>query len=194
MSDSPPENPKPAPDPFSPDSLRITGEINTIGAEKLFTGLKVRKPNKQEYFRVYAGPEYRLVCAILEMKEDREFYLVRPEVLEFLAEDVRHVELCLCQNRQGPLFLWPVPMPGPDGRSNSWHQSAREAASLAEDGWIRMVAVMADGGYAIYRATGNIPEPEWPDKTMAELLKLAFKDGKLIDSAEHPIVQQLNGA
>ena len=54
--------------------------------------------------------------------------------------------------------------------------------------------VMAEGGYSIYRATGAIPDPQWPEKTFQELLQLAFKDGKLIDSEGHPIVQQLNGA
>jgi len=183
-----------APNPFDPNSLRITGDVNTVGAEKMLVRIQVRKPTKQEYFRVLADPAFRLTCAILEIKDEREFYLVTPNVLPALAEDVRHVELRLCQNRQGVIFLWPVPMPGPDGRTNSWHQSAREAASLAEDGWIRMVAVMAEGGYSIYRATGNIPDPDWPDKTLLELLELAFKDGKLIDKEDHTIVQQLNGA
>ena len=80
------------------------------------------------------------------------------------------------------------------GRTNSWHQSAREAASHAEVHWTRMIANMSEGGYSVYRATGEIPDPEWPDKTMPELLELAFKDGKLIDSEDHPIVLQLNGA
>ncbi len=57
-----------------------------------------------------------------------------------------------------------------------------------------MIAVMAEGGYSLYRATGTIPDPEWPEKAMAELLQLAFKEGKLIDSENHPMVQQLNGA
>ena len=182
------------PNPFNPDSLRITGDVNTVGAEKLMVRLAVRKPTKQEYFRVHADPMFRLPCAILEIKEEREFYLVTPDVLPALAEDVRHVELRLCLNRQGVPFMWPVPMPGPDGRSNSWHESAREAASLAEESWLRMIAVMAEGGYSLYRATGTIPDPEWPEKAMAELLQLAFKDGKLIDSENHPMVQQLNGA
>ena len=183
-----------APNPFDPDSLRITGDVNTVGAEKLLVRIAVRKPTKQEYFRVRVDPEFRLTCAILEIKDEREFYLVTPDVLPALAEDVRHVELRLCLNRQGVPFVWPVPMPGPDGRPNSWHQSAREAASLAEESWVRMIAVMAEGGYSLYRATGSIPDPEWPDKSMAELLALAFKDGKLIDTMDHPIVQQLNGA
>ena len=57
-----------------------------------------------------------------------------------------------------------------------------------------MIAVMAEGSYSIYRATGVIPDPHWPDKILEELLELAFKDGKLIDTEDHPIVQQLNGA
>lgn len=182
------------PNPFDPASLRVTGDINTVGAEKLLVRVPVRKPTKQEYFRIHATSEFRLTCAILELKEEREFYLVTPAVLPFLNEDVRQVELRLCQNRQGALFLWPVPMPSPDGRTNSWHESAREAANLAEGSWIRMIAAMSEGSYSIYRAKGSIPDPQWPDKTFQELLQLAFKDGKLIDSENHPVVQQLNGA
>ena len=187
-------SPDSAPNPFDPDSLRITGDVNTVGAEKLLVRLPVRKPTKQEFFRVRVDAEYRLPCAILEIKEEREFYLVTPEALPVLSEDVRHVELRLCLNRQGAPFMWPVPMPGPDGRTNSWHESAREAANRAEKSWIRMIAVMAEGGYSIYIATGTIPDPQWPEKTFQELLQLAFKDGKLIDSEDHPVVQQLNGA
>jgi hypothetical protein len=194
MTDGHDDKRMPAPDPFDPDSLRVSGDVNAIGAEKLLVRIAVRKPTKQEYFRVRTDQEFRLPCAILEIKEEREFYLVTPDVLPALAEDVRHVELRFCQNRQGVPFMWPVPMPGPDGRSNSWHESAREAANLAEESWVRMIAVMAEGGYSLYRATGTIPDPEWPDKSMAELLKLAFRGGKLIDSEDHPIVQQLNGA
>jgi hypothetical protein len=182
------------PNPFDPDSLRITGDVNTVGAEKLLVRVPVRKPTKQEFFRVCTDPEFRLPCAILEIKEEREFYVVAPEVLPVLAEDVRHVELRLCLNRQGVLFMWPVPMPSSDGRTNSWHESAREIAGLAEDGWMRMMAVMAEGGYSVYRAKGSIPDPQWPDKTFQELLQLAFKDGKLINTEDHPIIQQLNGA
>lgn len=194
MSEGSDDKKGPAPNPFNPDSLRITGDVNTIGAEKLLVRVAVRKPTKQEYFRVRTGPEFRLPCAILEIKDEREFYLVTPDVLPVLAEDIRQVELRLCQNRQGVSFMWPVPMPSPDGRTNPWYESARDAANLAEEGWIRMIAVMAEGSYSIYRATGDIPAPQWPDKTLQDVLQLAFKDGKLIDTEDHPIVRQLNGA
>jgi hypothetical protein len=59
---------------------------------------------------------------------------------------------------------------------------------------LRMLANMSGGAYTIYEATGLIPDPHWPKKTMGELLELAFKDGRLIDSEDHPIIQQLRGA
>ncbi|HIJ43035.1 MAG: hypothetical protein QF511_09260 [Rhodospirillales bacterium] len=182
-----------APNPFDPDSLRITGDVNTIGAKKILLRIPVRKPNRQEFFRVNTDPDYRLLCAILELKDEREFYVVTPEVLHILAEDARHVELLLCQNRQGVVFFWPLAVPDQDGRRNSWHESSREAAKLAEANWIRMVANMSEGGYSVYQAKGNIPEPQWPAKTLQELLELAFKEGKRIDSRDHPVVQQLYG-
>lgn len=183
-----------APNPFDPDSLRVTGDINSISAEKVLMRIPVRKPSKQEYFRAHPSPDYRLTCAMLEIKDENEFYILSPELLPALVEDVRHVELRLCQNRQGAVFLWPVPMPSPDGRTNSWNESAREAATLAEDSWIRMVSNRSENAYTVYRAKGEIPDPEWPEKTLQELLELAFKDGKRIDTVDHPIVQQLMGA
>jgi hypothetical protein len=183
-----------APDPFDPRKLRVAGDIAAVGAEKILTRLLVRKPNKQEFFRVNPDPEMRLACAILDLKEEREgIYLVAPDIIPLLAEDVRQVDLRLCLNRQGVAFLWPVPMPGPDGRSNSWHESAREAAALAEASWIRMVASMSEGAYTVFRATGPIPSPEWPELTLRKVLELGFKDGRLIDTADHPILRQLRG-
>ena len=181
------------PNPFDPNSLRVSGNINAIGAEKLLLRVPVRKPNKQEFFRVNPDPEFSLSCTVLEIKEEREYYLVTPAALHVLAEDVRHVELRLSQNRHGGAFFWPVSMPGPDGRTNSWHESARETAKLAEESWMRMIANINESSYSVLKATGSIPDPQWPDKTMAELLKLAFKDGRLIDSEDHPVVKQLYG-
>ena len=155
----------------------------------------MRKPSRQEFFRVIVDPEFRLLCAILELEDgmSRDFYLVTPTALHLIDEDVRHVELLLCQNRQNVTFFWPLPMPSPDGRTNSWHASAREAAKLAEADWIRVVANMSEGGYSVYKATGAIPDPQWPEKTLQELLKLAFKDGMLIDTEDHPVIKQLYG-
>jgi len=183
----------PAPNPFDPETLRVTGDPNTVGVTKLLLQMPARKPNRQEFFRVNSDPNLKMTAAILEIKEEREIYLVSPGALPLLPNDVRFVELSLCQNRQGILFLWPVPLTGQDGRTNSWHESAREAAILAEKHWIRMIANMSAGSYDIFQAADGIPEPLWPGKSLQDLLALAFKDGKLIASEDHPIIKQLSG-
>ena len=66
-------------DPFDPASLRIeTTTEGGSGAKKLLPHVSVRKPHKQEYFRTHPAPEFRASMAILELKEEREVYLVCP--------------------------------------------------------------------------------------------------------------------
>ena len=180
--------------PFDPKHLRITGDLSDLIIDEAVLRIPVKKPNNQEFFRVHTGPEHQLTCAIVELKEEREIYLIPPKVCALLEDVIRHVQIRVCQTRQGTVFLWPVPMPTSDGRTNSWHQSARDAASIAEHSWVRMSANMPEGCYSVFKAIGNLPEPKWPEKTLLELLELGFKDGKLVDSPEHPLIQRLQGA
>ena len=83
-------------------------------------------------------------------------------------------------------------MPGPDGRQDAWNQSALEAAQLAMGKWIRIAANMSLGAYEIFEATGNIPNPIWPDLTFEQLVQIAFK-GRFINSADHPVLRNLRG-
>jgi hypothetical protein len=100
--------------------------------------------------------------------------------------------LLLATTRQNDVFLWPVKLPGPDGRPNDWNQSAIEAAKLAETRWIRMVANMAAGMYDCFVASGELADPEWPPLSFHEILRLSFKD-RFIRSADHLILRQLRG-
>ena len=59
--------------------------------------------------------------------------------------------------------------------------------------WIRIAANMSLGAYEIYEATGNLPDPEWPDLEFGEILKLAFRD-RFVTSPDHPVVKRLQGA
>ena len=70
-----------APNPFDPAALRLDQSYaDTVGVKKLLTTVPVRKPNRQDFVRVHPDPAYRLTpAAIIEVKEDREVYLVTPE-------------------------------------------------------------------------------------------------------------------
>jgi hypothetical protein len=75
---------------------------------------------------------------------------------------------------------------------NPWHQSAAEAAERAMTCWVRVTANRSLGAYEIFEATGNLPEPVWPEHSFPEILKIAFR-GRVVDSPDHPLVLKLQG-
>jgi hypothetical protein len=183
------------PDIFSDLSkLRLSQDFHKqIGVKKALVRVPVRKPHKQEFIRVRPEPEYRLETGLLELKEDREFYLLDPEVRDQLPGDWSPVRIVTCINRQGVVFLWPLKLPDLDGRANSWAETAVRAADLATRQWLKLVADMALGGYQSYLATGELPEPEWPEYAFKRLLAVAFRD-HIIRDMEHPVIARLLGS
>jgi hypothetical protein len=181
-------------DPFDPESLRLDPQNEPqLGIKKLLLHVPVRKPKRQEYFRTRSGPEYCMPIAILELMEEREIYAVIPAVALGLPGETRTVELRVCITRAGTTFLWPVPLPGPDGRELAWHKTARAAAELAGTRWVRMTANMEAGHYDILVAPAGIPDPAWPEESLADLMRIAFGNGRLIDAADHPVIKRLQG-
>ncbi|MDB4409322.1 hypothetical protein N9235_00710 [Gammaproteobacteria bacterium] len=181
-------------DPFSPDSLRLSQDFSAnIGVKKAIISVPVRKPDRQWFIRTHPAEDMRLETAVLELKDDREIYLVSPEMRSELPGEVAPKVLMTTISRQGVLFLWPLRLPGEDGRLDEWGRSALEVARMASDQWIRVSANMSLGAYDSFIATGDLPEPEWPDMDLQKILKLAFRD-RYIDSPEHPVVERLRGA
>ena len=183
-------------DPFEPANLRLSQDFaSTIGVKKLITNVPCRKPNRQEFVRVRIGEEWRLDTMVFEDTVDRETYLVVPQLACEIAEEVRPVCLRYAITRQNNIFLWPCKLPGIDGRTNPWNESALQAAQHAEKHWVRIVANMAAGMYDVFEASADIPDPAWPDEdipNLTRLLELAFKE-KYIQSADHPMLKRLRG-
>ena len=188
-------NTNPAPNPFDNlSALRLDQSYaDTVGVKKLLTTVPVRKPNRQDFVRVHPEPMYRLTpAAIIEVKEDREVYLVTPNMAQALPGEFSTVTLFTTINRQGTLHLWPVKQPGPNGKHNEWHRSAAEAAERAMKKWVRVTASMSLGAYEIFEASGDLPEPVWPDFSFEEILKIAFRE-HIVDRTDHALVQRLQG-
>lgn len=180
-------------DIFDISKLRLSQNFSDIaGVKKILTTVPVRKPNRQDFIRVHPGEDWQLNTAVLELKEERETYLVDAKLWSELPGEITAKALFLAMNRQGVSFLWPVKLPDADGRHDNWNRSALEAAILAQSKWIRVAANMSLGAYEIYEASGNPSEPVWPNVTFKEILEIAFKD-KFIRSMDHPVVQRLNG-
>lgn len=177
----------------SVDGLRLTQDFAaSLGVKKALLTVPVRKPSPQDFIRVHPDATYRLETMVLEVKEDREVYLVAPELWGDLAGELSPRVLYTTINRQGVISLWPVRLPGADGRIDNWSASSLQAAAKAQTAWIRVASNMSLGAYEVFEATGEIPEPEWPSEPFETLLQVAFRD-RYIQSIDHPVVRRLRG-
>lgn len=180
-------------DPFDLTKLRLSQDFAaTLGVKKALLTVPVRKPGRQDFFRVHPGEGWHLETVILELKEERETYLVDRDLWGQLPGDLIPKVLYTVINRQGVLMLWPIRLPGADGRHDEWNRSALEAAEMAQNQWVKVAANMALGAYELFQAVADIPEPEWPETTFQEILRVAFKD-RFIRSLDHPVVRRLRG-
>jgi hypothetical protein len=59
-------------------------------------------------------------------------------------------------------------------------------------GWVRVMAKQSLGAYDVLQATGVLSEPDWPELSLAELLRIAARN-RVIDSPDHPILLRLRG-
>ncbi len=160
----------------------------------VLTTVACRKPHKQEFIRVRPGEENRFTTACFIDKDTRDTYLVSSDVRELIAGDVVPTLLVVCISRNSPIpFLWPLTLPATDGRPNRWHESAVDAATIAEKQWVKVVSDMSSGCYLSMVAVGQLAEPDWSEvPTISELLKLSFKD-RFIASPTHPVLKRLRG-
>ncbi len=173
------------------NALRLSQDYaQTAGVEKILTTVPVRKPTKTEFVRVH--PEMQFDTMLLDLKEDRESYLVSPSLLADVSGIAVPVSLKPTINRQGVLFLWPLRLPGADGRSNVWHESAWDGAGLAVNRWVSVRPNMSLGAYEILLGLETLSDPQWPDKSMEEILNVAFR-GRFIGDPEHPLIKRLQG-
>lgn len=172
--------------------LKLATAAEATVSRKVLMTVPCRKPGRQEWIRVRSGDEWKLSTNTLVSREENKVYLVEPELWPQVVGDLVPTQLVTVINRQGVVSLWPLRLPGSDGRSCDWHTSALEASLLAEQRWIKVTSNMALSAYEVHEALGTLSEPEWPDATFEQLIKLAFKDA-FIETEEHPLLLRLQG-
>jgi len=184
------------PDPFAPENLRLDQNfLETGGVKKLLTTIPVRKPNKQTFFRVRPGSKWRDIFPIIDLKDDREEYIVARDLVAELSTEIVFKMLCLAITPQGTLFFLPLRWPGPDGKDMEWWRSLREHAKRAEEQWIRVIPNMELGAYECLVAIDKLAEPKWPPEdeyNCWDLIKIAFRE-YLVTHLDHPVVKRLRG-
>jgi hypothetical protein len=96
-------------DPYDLASLRLSQDFaSAVGVKRLITTIPVRKPSKEWFVRTHPDSAYRHPIPVLELKEDREIYLVAASLWGELASELTFSPRLLVTaiNRQGVLFLW----------------------------------------------------------------------------------------
>ena len=182
-----------SPGTFDLASMRLSQDFATaIGVKKRITTVPVRKPNRQEFVRVHPDPKYRLDTAVVELKAERETYVVAPSLWPEVHGELIPKRLLLTMTRQNVLILWPIRLPGEDGRIDQWNDSAMIAAERATQCWVRVASDRHLGAYELFEAPADLPEPEWPEISFQEILDIAFR-GRQIDDINHSVLKQLRG-
>jgi len=178
---------------FDLEALRMNQNFGAMtGVKRAILSVPVRKPNKQWFIRVRLGEEWRFQAALLMFKEENESYLIDPSLVADLGTEVTPTILLTCMNRQDVIFIWPIRLPGPDGRIDNYNRTALEAAAMAQDHWIRVVANIPLGAYEVHKAVANWDDPRWLDISFQKLMEIAFRD-KIIRDFSHPALKRLRG-
>jgi hypothetical protein len=63
---------------------------------------------------------------------------------------------------------------------------------MAMTSWVRVKANQSLGAYEVFKALAEYGEPEWPELSFWDLIKIAFKD-HLINNLDHAVVKRLKG-
>ena len=135
---------------------------------------------------MHPSADYREVLAVIELKDDREIYLLLPEVARgnlpsekvtrwsFSTQPLPGRASCICGRcdcRAGRTLQRVASIGGGSGRT-------RHAALDTREGQ------MALGAYEIYEAGATIPDPEWPDLPSGTAADRLY--GPLVDRARPP--------
>lgn len=185
-----------APVPLEPEDLTsfaLSENFSEGGAQKILTTVPVRKPAKESFIRTSSDPKHWKQFWLLELKELGKTYLIAPQIAAALASEGESTmitaTLVLTVDRRGNCSLWPLKI---SDKENEWHTSARRAAEMAKEQWLRLSANMSAGCYDVAVASSQETEPTWPKESYGEILKVAFRD-RVVTSIDHDILKELRG-
>lgn len=160
--------------------------------KKAILKVPILKPSAQTWFQISPNPAWQIRVPVVELKEDREHYIVAPDMRDELLGEWIPKLLTGVITKQGTVMFWPIRLPGQDGKLDTWNESALEIVRSFAGRWIRMQSNRESGAYDVIEPISELPPPEWPADPQA-MLKIAFR-GRIITSADHPVVRQLRGA
>jgi hypothetical protein len=163
--------------------------------ERMITTVPLRKPGRQQFVCMHPDTaNWSASVPLINLKEKNEFYLVGNHLTKELADEWNPYWLVTYALRGGGVCLWPIRLPGRDGKDNAWWLSARQIVKEVAGKWVRIQADQEAGHYQVDVARGEIPAPEWPDMTFGRLSEICFvNEQRMISDVNHAVVRQLRG-
>lgn len=178
-------------DGFNLDDIRVQNTEIQVKTDVL-PKIGIGRPKDPKFMMVHS--DYSIDTYVLDGGYKVGFYLLaRPLWDELAGESAFKIQrLVMTITPQGELSVWPLRLHNANGRMDSWAETALELAEHAKHHWIRVASNMETSRYVGVEAQGTLPEPQWPDMSFEEMLKLAFRD-RWITSLDHPMLRRLRG-
>lgn len=190
----------PAPDPddfFSPENMRLATALVPT-PKSVTSAYELGKPPKDGYFRVHPNPEFSAVYPCVE--KDETLFIIHPRLATQVLADpklessVKYVRLVFCATYNGPFFVWPINVPRDQTNVSAIYTAQDQAVTFAMEGWIRMTWAAKKKIHESFPYVGPaVPDPDWPDKSFSEILKVVFGSGQMIATLDHPTLRKLAG-
>jgi len=177
-------------DEFDIESFTYRENLESKSSTGQVTFIPVQSPRQNKWIYIASKPEWR--CNVAIVQENRESYLVRPELVPSLNGGVSHRMLVPYIDRDAAIFLWPIRLNDSQGKLNSWSTSALLVCTQYSDQWIKVKANMSSGAYEVIQAPTEIPPPEWPEGGLKFFLNRAFKN-RTISELSDPVIKRMRG-
>jgi hypothetical protein len=157
---------------------------------------KVTVDKPKDFFRTHPDKDYRRRAEIYTHKPEGAIeevhYILDPSMRGQIPE-ARPCTLVTVIYRDGTPRLWPIKFPKESERDNEAWITARAAAKVGIDKWVKLVWVKraymtrdAQPGYA--------PDPDFSKlPSFTELVRLGFGEHGIIRDQSHPIYRELFG-
>jgi hypothetical protein len=170
------------PDNIFTDLKGLRKRTKTIDVSESADVVDYRKPKRQEFFRINPDPDLTIEADIFTDENDDDApHFVDPDARHlFDADDLKRVNIVVCINQFDVVFLWGVPIidEGGGGRGLAYNLTAKKAAGMALEQWVRMRSIRRQRAYKIIPAEDEgeaYGEPKWPaNLSLGDLLWKAF--------------------
>jgi hypothetical protein len=170
------------------DALRQPQDYADFMGEAVTTTFPVRRLREGLHLRVNGDPAYRLEGQYIAETKSGAFF-VFPAFRDAIKPVCKRVTIWLAVDGHGTYHLLLTKLPLPEMDMHEWYRTARVVAEAATREWVKVTKASSDDGWSYVPVSHQMFEPKWPDKSLEELLRVAFPD-RVVNRFDHDLIKQ----